>query len=117
MCALRLTKIWSTKPLLMPLEEKRWAYVLARRNSMPRSSPFGTEWRRLFVNIRKVPRERIRPIQATRRMSGGSNDPYYREFQAMKKRVLIISTSAGTGHVAAAAALEKAFRTDPRVGE
>jgi processive 1,2-diacylglycerol beta-glucosyltransferase len=35
----------------------------------------------------------------------------------MKKRVLIISTSAGTGHVAAGTALEKAFRADPRVGE
>ena len=35
----------------------------------------------------------------------------------MKKRVLIISTSAGTGHVAAGAALEKAFRADPRVAE
>jgi processive 1,2-diacylglycerol beta-glucosyltransferase len=35
----------------------------------------------------------------------------------MKKRVLIISTSAGTGHVAAGAALEKAFRADERVAE
>ncbi|MFL6514809.1 MAG: MGDG synthase family glycosyltransferase [Chthoniobacterales bacterium] len=35
----------------------------------------------------------------------------------MKKRVLIISTSAGTGHVAAGSALEKAFRADSRVGE
>ena len=35
----------------------------------------------------------------------------------MKKRVLIISTSAGTGHVAAGNALEKAFRADPRVAE
>ncbi len=31
-------------------------------------------------------------------------------------RVLIISTSAGTGHVRAAQALEKAFAADPRVG-
>jgi processive 1,2-diacylglycerol beta-glucosyltransferase len=36
---------------------------------------------------------------------------------AMKKRVLIISTSAGTGHVRAAQALEKEFARDPRVGE
>jgi processive 1,2-diacylglycerol beta-glucosyltransferase len=35
----------------------------------------------------------------------------------MKKRVLIISTSAGTGHVRAAEALEKEFARDPRVGE
>ncbi len=35
----------------------------------------------------------------------------------MKKRVLIISTSAGTGHVRAAQALEKEFARDPRVGE
>src|SRR3954470_378510 len=35
----------------------------------------------------------------------------------MSKRVLIISTSSGTGHVAAATALEKTFRADPRVGE
>lgn len=35
----------------------------------------------------------------------------------MKKRVLIISTSAGTGHVRAAQALEKEFKNDPRVGE
>src|SRR3954451_4825509 len=35
----------------------------------------------------------------------------------MQKRGLIISTSAGTGHVAAGAALEKAFRADPRVAE
>jgi processive 1,2-diacylglycerol beta-glucosyltransferase len=35
----------------------------------------------------------------------------------MKKRVLIISTSAGTGHVRAAQALEKEFAGDPRVGE
>src|SRR3954451_2115271 len=35
----------------------------------------------------------------------------------MNKRVLIISASAGTGHVAAGAALEKAFRADPRVAE
>jgi len=34
-----------------------------------------------------------------------------------KKRVLIISTSAGTGHGRAGEALEKAFRADPRVGE
>src|SRR5436189_347607 len=33
----------------------------------------------------------------------------------MKKRVLILSTSAGTGHVRAAQALEKAFTTDERV--
>lgn len=33
----------------------------------------------------------------------------------MKKRVLILSTSAGTGHVRAAQALERAFATDPRV--
>jgi processive 1,2-diacylglycerol beta-glucosyltransferase len=33
-----------------------------------------------------------------------------------KQRVLIISTSAGTGHVRAAQALEKAFAADPRVG-
>ncbi|MEI9894282.1 MAG: glycosyltransferase [Chthoniobacter sp.] len=35
----------------------------------------------------------------------------------MKKRVLIISASAGTGHVRAAQALEKEFARDPRVGE
>jgi processive 1,2-diacylglycerol beta-glucosyltransferase len=35
----------------------------------------------------------------------------------MKKRVLIISTSAGTGHVATGTALEKAFRSDHRTGE
>jgi processive 1,2-diacylglycerol beta-glucosyltransferase len=35
----------------------------------------------------------------------------------MKKRVLIISTSAGTGHVRAAQALEKEFAADPRVGQ
>ena len=33
----------------------------------------------------------------------------------MKKRVLILSTSAGTGHVRAAQALERAFTTDARV--
>lgn len=33
----------------------------------------------------------------------------------MKKRVLIVSTSAGTGHVRAAEALQKAFANDPRV--
>lgn len=38
-------------------------------------------------------------------------------FVRMKKRVLIISTSAGTGHVRAAQALEKEFKNDPRVGE
>ena len=32
-----------------------------------------------------------------------------------KKRVLIMSTSAGTGHIRAAAALERAFADDPRV--
>lgn len=35
----------------------------------------------------------------------------------MNKRVLIISTSAGTGHVRAAQALEKEFASDPRVGQ
>ena len=35
----------------------------------------------------------------------------------MKKRVLIISTSAGTGHVRAAEALEKEFASDPRVDQ
>ncbi len=35
----------------------------------------------------------------------------------MKKRVLILSASAGTGHVRAAQALEKEFARDPRVGE
>ncbi len=35
----------------------------------------------------------------------------------MNKRVLIISASAGTGHVRAAQALEKEFARDPRVGE
>jgi processive 1,2-diacylglycerol beta-glucosyltransferase len=34
-----------------------------------------------------------------------------------KKRVLIISASAGTGHLRAGDALEKAFRADPRVGD
>jgi processive 1,2-diacylglycerol beta-glucosyltransferase len=34
-----------------------------------------------------------------------------------KKRVLIISTSAGTGHVKAAEALEKEFARDPRVAK
>src|SRR5260370_3837715 len=34
-----------------------------------------------------------------------------------KKRVLIMSTSAGTGHVRAGEALTKAFREDPRVGD
>jgi processive 1,2-diacylglycerol beta-glucosyltransferase len=33
----------------------------------------------------------------------------------MKQRILIISTSAGTGHVAAGTALEKAFHSDNRV--
>ena len=33
----------------------------------------------------------------------------------MKRRVLIISTSAGTGHVRCAEALQKAFAADPRV--
>ena len=33
----------------------------------------------------------------------------------MKKRVLIVSASAGTGHVRAAEALAKAFADDPRV--
>ena len=32
------------------------------------------------------------------------------------KRILIMSVSAGSGHVRAAEALEKAFRSDPRVG-
>jgi processive 1,2-diacylglycerol beta-glucosyltransferase len=35
----------------------------------------------------------------------------------MQKRVLIISTSAGSGHVRAGQALEKAFAADKRVGE
>jgi processive 1,2-diacylglycerol beta-glucosyltransferase len=35
----------------------------------------------------------------------------------MKKRVLIISTSAGTGHVRCGEALEKAFGEDPRTAE
>ena len=35
----------------------------------------------------------------------------------MKKRVLILSASAGTGHVRAAQALEKEFTRDPRVAE
>jgi processive 1,2-diacylglycerol beta-glucosyltransferase len=35
----------------------------------------------------------------------------------MEKRILIISTSAGTGHVGAATALEKAFRSDTRVAD
>ena len=35
----------------------------------------------------------------------------------MSKRVLILSTSAGTGHVRCAQALEKAFAADPRAGE
>jgi processive 1,2-diacylglycerol beta-glucosyltransferase len=35
----------------------------------------------------------------------------------MQKRVLIISTSAGTGHVRCGQALEKAFAEDERVGE
>src|SRR5690349_13060680 len=35
----------------------------------------------------------------------------------MNKRMLIISTSAGTGHVRAAQALEKEFIRDPRVGQ
>src|SRR5260221_1116125 len=35
----------------------------------------------------------------------------------MKKRVLIMSTSAGTGHVRAAEALTKAFKENPYVGE
>jgi processive 1,2-diacylglycerol beta-glucosyltransferase len=35
----------------------------------------------------------------------------------MQKRVLIISTSAGTGHVRCGQALEKAFAADERVGE
>jgi processive 1,2-diacylglycerol beta-glucosyltransferase len=34
-----------------------------------------------------------------------------------KKRVLIVSTSAGTGHVRAAQALEKEFARDPRVAQ
>src|SRR6185503_4466594 len=36
---------------------------------------------------------------------------------AMSKRVLIISASAGTGHVRAGQALEKAFGADPQVSE
>ena len=35
----------------------------------------------------------------------------------MKKRVLIMSASAGTGHIRAAEALEKTFAADPRVAE
>src|SRR5258708_4383099 len=35
----------------------------------------------------------------------------------MKKRVLIMSTRAGTGHVRAAEALTKAFKENPYVGE
>jgi processive 1,2-diacylglycerol beta-glucosyltransferase len=35
----------------------------------------------------------------------------------MKKRVLILSASAGTGHVRCGQALEKAFQSDERVGE
>jgi hypothetical protein len=35
----------------------------------------------------------------------------------MKKRVLIMSTSAGTGHVRAGEALTKVFEDHPRVGE
>ena len=35
----------------------------------------------------------------------------------MKKRVLIISTSAGTGHVRAGEALTKVFEEHPMVGE
>lgn len=35
----------------------------------------------------------------------------------IKQRVLILSTSAGTGHVRAAEALEKEFARDPRVGQ
>lgn len=35
----------------------------------------------------------------------------------LKRRILIISTSAGTGHVAAGAALAKAFALDERAGE
>lgn len=35
----------------------------------------------------------------------------------MKKRVLILSTSAGSGHKAAASALEKVFRQSPEVAE
>src|SRR5438270_9401726 len=35
----------------------------------------------------------------------------------MKKRVLIVSASAGTGHVRAAEALAKAFGQDRRIGE
>ena len=35
----------------------------------------------------------------------------------MKRRVLIISTSAGTGHVRCAEALQKAFAADSRVGQ
>src|SRR5689334_12720127 len=37
--------------------------------------------------------------------------------QCMQKRVLIISASAGTGHVRCAQALEKAFALDPQVAE
>src|SRR5881396_1436957 len=33
------------------------------------------------------------------------------------QRILILSTSAGTGHVRCAQALEKAFTADPRAGE
>lgn len=35
----------------------------------------------------------------------------------MNKRVLVLSTSAGSGHVRAGEALEKTFAADPRVGE
>jgi processive 1,2-diacylglycerol beta-glucosyltransferase len=44
---------------------------------------------------------------------GGMNRPS----SAQKCRVLVISTSVGTGHVAAGAALAKAFRRDDRVAE
>ena len=42
---------------------------------------------------------------------------WYDTMEQKKKRVLILSTSAGTGHVRAAQALEKEFAADPGVAE
>ena len=80
-----------------PVEEKRWEVVLARMFSTSISPAANDVFARLASR------------QCHSRLPA---DP-----RAMKKRVLIISTSAGTGHVAAGTALQKAFQADPRVEE
>ena len=54
---------------------------------------------------------------ATKHAQGWRSERIVGSILPMKKRVLIISTSAGTGHVRAAQALEKEFKNDPQVGE